>query len=268
MDRSLVEKEPKSHGTSTFPFAVYDNYERYPDYSKTVLYLHWHEEAELLHVIKGAARVQINDNESVLREGDIACVPCGAIHTAVATSPGGFCFKAAVFSLNFLTSGISDVTQLQYINRLKLGQFQLPIFVGRKRAWERRVALEFTSLLEADRERRMGFEMAVKGALFKIFSELVAQGAEVEGDSHRKRQDLDRLKLVIQYIHANYSQRLSLNDMAALSNFSKYYFCRFFKAAVGKSPIDYLHYYRLLKAEQLLRDTNLKIIDIAYEVGF
>jgi transcriptional regulator GlxA family with amidase domain len=41
-----------------------------------------------------------------------------------------------------------------------------------------------------------------------------------------------------------------------------------FKACIGKSPIDYLHYYRLLQAENLLRETNMKIIDIALAVGF
>jgi two-component system response regulator YesN len=32
--------------------------------------------------------------------------------------------------------------------------------------------------------------------------------------------------------------------------------------------VEYLHYYRLLQAEQLLTSTNLKVVDVAQEVGF
>jgi AraC-like DNA-binding protein len=267
MDRSAVEKEHR-HGSSAFPLGVYDNYDQYPQYSRRILYLHWHEEAELIHIRKGAARVQIDENGFMLREGETAFVPPGSIHTAVSANSKDFWFDAIVFHLNLLTSGISDITQMSYINRMKLGDIRLPLWISRNSDWGRRIIGEIDSLIAADRAKTLGYEMAIKGSLFKILSDLVSRSTEAPSDSRRRHQDLDRLKLVIQYIHSNYSQKLSLDDMAVLSNLSKYYFCRFFKSAVGKSPIDYLHYYRLLKAEQLIKETNLKIIDIALEVGF
>jgi AraC-like DNA-binding protein len=268
MDRSIVQKEVKLHGTATFPVGVYDNYERYPQYSKRTLYLHWHDEAELTSIRKGAARFQIDDQEAVLAEREIALVPSGAIHTALSVDRRGFWFDAVVFDMNFLTSGMSDVTQIEYIGRLKGRQLQLPHFIRKTDECHRRVADELHVLLDAARRRCKGYEMGVKGSLYKILSELIPQGREAPSNHHRKRHELDRLKLVIQYVHDNYAQKLSLDDMAALSNLSKYYFCRFFKACIGKSPVDYLHYYRLLQAEQLLSQTNLKVVDIAHEVGF
>jgi AraC-like DNA-binding protein len=268
MDKASVEKEAKRHGTLGFPLAVYDNYDLFPEYSKTTMYLHWHDEAELVHIRRGSARVQIDDNECLLRQGDVAAIPGGSLHTAVAAGGKDFWFDAVVFSMNLLTSGMSDVTQLEYVNRIKLRSLHLPLFVRRRALWEKRVAEEVRVLISAERARVRGYEMAVKGSLFKIFAELVARGTEPPVDSRRKRHDIDRLKLVLQYIHTSYAQKLSLDDMAGLSNLSKYYFCRFFKAAVGKTPIDYLHWYRLVQAEQLLKETDLKVIDIALEVGF
>ncbi|HUJ74284.1 MAG TPA: AraC family ligand binding domain-containing protein, partial [bacterium] len=69
MDKAAVEKEAKRHGSASFPLAVYDNYDLFPQYSRTTMYLHWHDEAELVHIRKGTARVQIDDNESVLGQG-------------------------------------------------------------------------------------------------------------------------------------------------------------------------------------------------------
>ncbi len=267
MDRSIAEKE-KTHGSSIFPLGVYDNYELHPEYSKQLLYLHWHDEAELLYIARGSAVVQIDERESVVREGEAAYVPPRAIHTAVVHNAREFWFNAVVFDLNFLTSGVSDVIQLQYIDRVKLRSVQLPLFIGKKKVWERRIIDELGSLLAASRRKARGFELSIKGSLFKVFSELVSQGTEAPASTQRTRHDLDRLKLVIQYIHGNYAQKLSLDDMAGLSNLSKYYFCRFFKLCIGKSPVEYLHFYRILKSEELLKETNLKVLDIAFEVGF
>jgi AraC-like DNA-binding protein len=268
MDKASVEKEAKRHGTVAFPLAVYDNYDLFPEYSKKAMYLHWHDEAEFVHIRRGTARVQIDDNECVLREGGVAVIPGGSLHTAVSPSGRDFWFDAVVYGLNFLTSGMSDVTQLEYVNRIKLRSLHLPLFLRGRAAWETRVAEEVRAIVAVEKARPRGHELAAKGALFKIFAELVARATEPPEDSHRKRRDIDRLKLVLQYIHASYAQKLSLDDLAGLSNLSKYYFCRFFKAAVGKTPIDYLQWYRLVQAEQLLQDTDLKVIDIALEVGF
>jgi AraC-like DNA-binding protein len=268
MDRLSVEKEAQRHGSIAFPLGVYDNYRKYPQYNKRGIYLHWHEEAELIHMRKGTARVQIDDNEIKLKEGDIAFVYPGSIHAAVSANGRDFCFDAVVFSLNFLTSGISDVTQLHYINRLKMREIQLPLRVMKSSERGARMREEIEYLISSERTKEKGYEMAVKGCLFKILADLVTGSRETPLDHHRKHQDIDRLKIVLQYIHSNYAQKLTLDDMAGLSNLSKFYFCRFFKSAVGKSPIDYLHYHRLSKAEQLLKESSLKIIDIAHEVGF
>lgn len=268
MDKAAVEKEAKRHGSAAFPFAVYDNYDLFPEYSKTTMYLHWHDEAEFVQIRRGSARVQIDDNDCLLKEGDVAVIPGGSIHTAVATTVRGFWFDAVVFSMNLLTSGMSDVTQLAYVSPIKTRGLHLPLFLRGRSVWERTVADEVRTLIAVERAKARGYELAVKGSLFKIFAELVARATEAPEGSHRKRHDIDRLKLVLQYIHSSYPQKLSLNDLARLSNLSKYYFCRFFKSAVGKTPMDYLHWYRVVQAEQLLRDTDLKVIDIALDVGF
>jgi len=268
MDRSLVEKEKRLHGSAALPIALYDNYRFFPQFSKRLLFLHWHDEAEFVLIRKGAVRLQVDGSEYNLRKGDAAQVPSGAIHTAVSANGRDFWYDAIVFSVNFLTSGVSDITQLQYIGRIKLRQLQLPILISTRQAWGRGVVRELMDLIEAARRKAPGYELALKGSLFKAFSILVSKGSVTPDAAHRKYRDLHRLKFVIQYIHENYAQKLTLHDLAALSNLSKYYFCRFFKECIGRSPVEYLHSCRLLKSEQLLKDTNLKVVDIAYEVGF
>jgi hypothetical protein len=198
MGKDVVEKEKRIHGSSAFPLALYDNYSLFPEFSKKEIYLHWHEEAELLHVHRGSAWVKIDEKEAVLGQGEAAYVPSGAIHNARSAAKNGFCYEAVVFSLDLLSSGIYDVTQAHYINMLKLGQLQLPLFLSLRQEWERRVVEEMLFLVAAARSKEPGYELAIKGAPFKILSELIAQGSRAPGDPHQMRQDLDRLKRVIQ----------------------------------------------------------------------
>ncbi len=46
------------------------------------------------------------------------------------------------------------------------------------------------------------------------------------------------------------------------------YFCRFFKKAIGRSPIEYVNEYRIKQAIRLLEETDLPITDVCLECGY
>ena len=46
------------------------------------------------------------------------------------------------------------------------------------------------------------------------------------------------------------------------------YFCRFFKKAIGRTPITYINEYRIGHAITLLQDTELPVMDICLDCGF
>lgn len=46
------------------------------------------------------------------------------------------------------------------------------------------------------------------------------------------------------------------------------YFCRFFKKALGKSPVSYINEYRIKQAIILLQTTDLPVMDICLDCGF
>ncbi|GGG78709.1 AraC family transcriptional regulator [Paenibacillus radicis (ex Gao et al. 2016)] len=78
----------------------------------------------------------------------------------------------------------------------------------------------------------------------------------------------DRIEIVIQYIKENSSQKLNLDRLADVSNFSKYHFTRIFTSIVGVTPVAFLNRERLQKAVYLLTETNKTILDISIQCGF
>ncbi|MHC1768224.1 MAG: helix-turn-helix domain-containing protein [Verrucomicrobiia bacterium] len=71
-----------------------------------------------------------------------------------------------------------------------------------------------------------------------------------------------------QFIQEHQGEDLSLGQVAKAVNTSTFYFCKMFKKATGVNFTDYLSRVRIEKAKNLLLNPNLRISEIAYEVGF
>ena len=69
-------------------------------------------------------------------------------------------------------------------------------------------------------------------------------------------------------MESNYTESLSLEELAASVNYSKSHFCYLFKAVTGKTYIEYLHQLRITQAKKLLLETGKTVTDISYEVGY
>jgi AraC family transcriptional regulator len=77
-----------------------------------------------------------------------------------------------------------------------------------------------------------------------------------------------KMRRVIEYIEDNLEGDLSLHAMAAEVDISPLYLARAFKAAVGQSPHQYVLARRIERAKELLRNTDLPVVDVALSSGF
>jgi AraC-like DNA-binding protein/ligand-binding sensor protein len=71
-----------------------------------------------------------------------------------------------------------------------------------------------------------------------------------------------------QFIVEHQTEELSLEQVAKSVHTSKFYFCKMFRKATGINFTDYLSRVRTERAKNLLLNPNLRISEIAYEVGF
>ncbi|MGN6553700.1 MAG: helix-turn-helix domain-containing protein [Verrucomicrobiota bacterium] len=71
-----------------------------------------------------------------------------------------------------------------------------------------------------------------------------------------------------EYIHEHQTEELSLGQVARAVNTSTFYFCKIFKKITGINFTDYLSRVRIEKSKNLLLNPNLRVSEIAFEVGF
>jgi two-component system response regulator YesN len=73
---------------------------------------------------------------------------------------------------------------------------------------------------------------------------------------------------VIEYIQENYFKNITLKSLSEIFDINTSYLGQLFKKQVGISYAEYVNQYRVKKAIEYLKDTNLKVYEICEEVGF
>lgn len=76
------------------------------------------------------------------------------------------------------------------------------------------------------------------------------------------------IESAIDYMKGNFTQNISLQDVADHVAVSKNYFSEMFKRVTGQNFIDYLIHLRLKRARVLLTTTTLKVYEVAEKSGF
>lgn len=73
---------------------------------------------------------------------------------------------------------------------------------------------------------------------------------------------------ILDYLEDHFSEPLELDGLAARMGVSTYHFCRKFKQVTGETLTQYITRLRVEYACESLRESDWRITDIAYEVGF
>ncbi|WP_108991049.1 AraC family transcriptional regulator [Paenibacillus agaridevorans] len=76
------------------------------------------------------------------------------------------------------------------------------------------------------------------------------------------------IQRALDHIHQHYDTKMTISSLAALVNLSQNYFISRFGKIVGISPNEYILRFRIRHAKMLLRDTDMRLTEIAACVGF
>jgi AraC family transcriptional regulator len=138
------------------------------------------------------------------------------------------------------------------------------------------VISSLSCVLEAA-ERRHGkycadaLRLAIAVTLLGLRSETRnAVASDETGSAQRQIRGLQkwRLKRVVEYVENHLSAKIALSDLAAVAGLSRMHFACQFRTATGLRPHEFLLRRRIQRAEDLLRNTTMPIVEIALTVGF
>lgn len=72
----------------------------------------------------------------------------------------------------------------------------------------------------------------------------------------------------ISIIHRHYIQKITVSEIANQLNLNRSYFCALFKNEVGISPKEFIDNYRISAAQEILKQSDLSVAEIAENAGY
>jgi AraC family transcriptional regulator len=77
-----------------------------------------------------------------------------------------------------------------------------------------------------------------------------------------------RLKRVLQYVDDHLAAKITLQNLATVAGLSRMHFAAQFRTAIGMRPHEFLLKRRIERAEELLKQAEVSLVDVALTVGF
>ena len=104
-----------------------------------------------------------------------------------------------------------------------------------------------------------------QSAILQLITTVLGQASNPSSADRSLHDSVDKAK---QFIAENFSEDISLEDVAAASHISPFHFSRVFKYNTNFSPHQFLLDVRLFNARKMLLNTTLNVSDVGYSSGF
>lgn len=226
---------------------------------------HWHTAMEIIIPIENCYGVCAGSDSYHLVPHDILIIPPGEIHSLTAPDTGvRFIYLIDISFLNKIKGFASIQTLMSkpvYITDASHPQIHKSIL---------NMLLEIEEEYFADGQYN---EMTIYSILLKIFAKL-GYGRTQNSDLfsnvrvYKKKEYIQKLNIVLDYIDANFTDNIILEEMADMVGYSKYHFSRLFSEYTKQTFCDYLNLRRIKAAEGLLLNDSLSVTEIAMQSGF
>ena len=261
MDNRSSLQETKHHGEVRFPFNIYPC--TIPGDFRQVA-VHWQDSMELIYIKRGSGLVQTGAQVCTAQSGDIFVLTPGTLHAIRQAESCTMEYENIIFDVELL-GGAEDLCAEKYLLPLQSGRLALPEHITPDEVWYPQAADCLKEAEEANRCKQFGYELCIKGALLRFLALLIAQSKALPPAEKASTQ---RLRAVLQWISAHYSEPVCVADAAALCQCSTNHFMRWFRQMTGQTFIIFLREYRLNAAAEALRTTEDTILSISEQCGF
>ena len=251
-----------SHGSEAFPAACYNE-----NLQKLPVHWHWHEELEVVIISRGSAVFSVGGQQEIVNEGEGLFINSGAVHGAWLNNCGECRLHSIVFHPRLIYGCDNSIFKLKYLDPILHSPIE-GLHLGGE-GWQSAAITAIDRAWQSCSGGGFGSEFQVRAQLSEL-AVLMAQNLNLEWDdkTERKNRDSERVKAMVSYIEKNYSENLTLNMVAAAAAISKSECLRCFHDTLGIPPIQYLKSYRIKKAAQLIKTTDMKIGAIGEHCGF
>ncbi|MFS0613779.1 AraC family transcriptional regulator [Lederbergia ruris] len=219
---------------------------------------------EVYYLINGKRKYFINDKTYYVNPGNLVFINKGVLHRTFHVDD----YEHERLLINF--TGQLFESEKDTCSSLLQSVFNQTLIIQLNRHEQQEIEYILFKMIHEMQKGETGFDLFLKTLLIQLLISSVrylnrntADTQEFTGSVYHKMTD------IIHYINKHYhTPDLTLDSVANEFFISSYYLSRIFKKATGFTYSEYLNHVRIQEAQRLLRESHMKVIDIAGKVGF
>lgn len=224
---------------------------------------HTHSSFEFHFIASGSCKVIHDGGEFVINAGEFYLTAPSVYHEQKSTGTGKFIEYSLNCDLKLEEDKPSEAKQVYTVlSKTPCRQFKDSQGI---------IKIFYKALNEAYHQD-FGFYNSIKSLIVLILfsaARTICPNLHINNLTPLKKQKDDyRLTQIERFIEDNLSSNISPIDIASVIHLSDKQVCRIIRERKGLSTKELIMQIKLQKAKQLLKETNLPIKQIAYELGF
>lgn len=224
------------------------------------VHLHWHQEIEILFVLKGSVNVMIQNNAHIISEGEIIVISPNLMHATQQTEEPNL---AVMLQINCDKFSFRDAMIDTMIFKCKGSERDHPKIA--------QIRQSICAIMLETAYKHPGYQYAAASHVQSILSTLLRYFPHEERESIEtvKPRDRERMQRIFKHIDENHAGKIMLADIAEKEYLSVNHLSTFIKRMIGMNFGEYVNTVRM-KAflERLQCDDTTPIDDIADQCGF
>lgn len=230
---------------------------------------HWHADVEFMWVMQGSMRLDTSNHSYTLHTGEAAFVNSNILHYKEPLPGVSPMSLNQLFDVQLLAGGYKNIFEQKYITPV-IECRELEALIFRPSVARQRKIIELLRhSYDTAEQGEYGYEFTVRNDLSSVWCLLCKEAEPVlKAKKSVSSQGEERIKKMMLYIRDHYSEKISLEQIAAAANISERESLRCFQDMLKTTPFTYLMDFRIRRAASLIRETDRSITDIAFACGF
>lgn len=235
------------------------------------LYMHTHKDfSELVIVLTGGAEHIVDEEKFYIKKGDVFVISNDTAHGYENTENFRIC-NIMFRPENLFSSKDYDIKKNAGFHAL----FVLEPYFTKEHSFKSRLTLKQTDyervcrvtdfMLSEYEAKSEGWRTMLNASFMKLVV-MLSRLYSFEGSGHTN--DVINIAKSISFIENNFTEAISIEELAEISHYSSRHFARIFKETYNTTPLNYMLSLRIKLARSLLIETNLTISDISFRCGF
>ena len=207
----------------------------------------------LIYCMEGCGKARVSHDEFEVQPGEYIVIPAKASHYYSADEDNPW----TIYWLHFKGTNANDI--IDFFQKKNSGYKGYISYNDQ--------SISFFNEMYGQLERGYSMDNLLYSnmCLWHYFSTFMFNDKYISQGSALKKDEIDN---VIDFLRSNINQALTIDQIAASVNLSISHFSYLFKKKTGFTAIEYFNHLKIQKACQYILFSNMRINEIALELGF